>query len=189
MRRTLLIAAMLVMSHSALMAQGGHLGIFGDAEATDCYPMDDFEGILRFYLVMIEAPGVRGTEFTVVPGGGFVGTFLGDELGTDANVSVGNSPTGKAVAFPDCYSGTVHVLTISYYCHGQSAACSYLEVLPYKQEAEINVADCDYQLSGITGGRTYVNHDGTCACEAPGFETSPVERSTWGGVKAIYAAH
>lgn len=190
MKKFLLIAAVLALSHTVATAQSGYLGIFGDAEATDCYPMDDYVGILRFYVVMIESEGFTGTEFSVVPGGGFVGVFMGDELSDQANISFGNSPTGKQIALGACRSGTVHVLTISYYCQGLSPTCSYLEVLPNPESIHpetVNIANCDYILANVPSGRTYVNHDETCSCEAPGYNTTPVQPSTWGGVKALYA--
>jgi hypothetical protein len=78
----------------------------------------------------------------------------------------------------------VHILTIQYWAQGTSENCCFLGVgtNPIHDPPGIWALDCDLNLVPATGVGAVINPNETCPC----FNV-PVEQSTWGKVKALYA--
>ncbi|MFQ5511971.1 MAG: hypothetical protein ACE5EO_08995 [Candidatus Krumholzibacteriia bacterium] len=182
---TALVCVCLVATTAS--AQESHIRIFADTDGTDCRPQDLVPNVFQVHVVQIRVAGSQAAEFTVTTGGGFDGVFLGEVLSRQDAVQVGNAESGTAIGLGICLAGPVHFLTLRYFCEGKSARCSYFEVSEYVRDnyRGLNYVDCDLNMVAAAGGRTYINGGQDCPCDIPGF-TTPVEESTWGGVKALY---
>ena len=186
MRTIAILAIALCAMCSVASAQVAHIGVYADAEGKDCYPRDIVPNVLHLYVVLTLVNCSTAAEFTVLPSEGFDGVFLGEAVPSSEFIQVGNSDEGTAIAFGAERAQPVHILTMSYYCGGHSRPCSYFEVTANLQNNSLAYVDCNVNLLEAIGGRTYINADGTCPCEAPGL-VLPTVPSTWGKVKAMYA--
>ena len=90
--------------------------------------------------------------------------------------TVGNTQTGMAIAFGACLNAPAVLVSLSYMAVGSTVCCEY-PVLPHPDatSGEIEFADCNQDKVLGTGGALCLK------C------TSPVEPSTWGKVKSLYA--
>jgi hypothetical protein len=182
--RIIFIACLLVSVPLLALAQGGHIGLYTDAAGGGCDLDDAAQGIVDIYVVHKNTPGAAACQFMVQPSIGFTATHVGDA--TDY-LFIGNSQTGISIAYMECLAAPINVMTISYLFDGTSSACGYLEVVPDPAAipSAILVVDCAEPFAHklvATGGRVYVNADGSCPCQAP----VPVQNETWGGIKALY---
>jgi len=166
------------------LGQGGHLGLYTDAAGGGCNLDDNAQGVVDIYVVHKNVPGTAAVQFMVQPSIGFTATHIGDE--TDF-LFLGNSQTGISISYMECLTSPIDVMRITYLFDGTSSACGFLEVVadPEAVPNAILAVDCHpYDPSRLeaTGGRLYVNADGSCPCQAP----VPVSNKTWGGIKALY---
>jgi len=189
MRLSLLVlVAVSVCAMPALAdAPGGTIAVFADPLGENCYPQDIAPGLFQVYVVHINDNAMTGSEFRVLAGEGFTGVYLGEYPGSTGFVTVGYAFEGIAMGYGRCFPTPIHLLTMSFYVQGSSRSCCYFRVVADPRTGGLSGVTCDFEAVPAEGGTTYVNPDGTCACRIPGHPT-PVEPSTWGQVKAMYAA-
>jgi hypothetical protein len=104
---------------------------------------------------------------------------------SDTNVFpivIGNSQTGVSVSFGACLSYPIHVMTMNFSAQGTTRPCCYYWVRPdpAASSGRIEGSDCDAEVVYLTGGATIINR-------LPGGCPVPVEETTWGRVKSLYA--
>jgi hypothetical protein len=180
----------LVLCHGLSFGQGGgYIGIFADPLGSSCEFEEAYPGVIQVYVVHVDAPEARAAQFMVAQSNKFTGAYLGEAMGFEG-LAFGNSQTGLEVAYSTCVPSPIHILTISYYIDGTSDPCSYLEVVPDPSEDEILMIGC-YSFDLIVldvGGRMNFNVAAAaddCDCADP-VAPVPVEKTTWGHVKALY---
>lgn len=177
MKRTLLIGLCLTMVASLAFAQAGSIRIASDATGVECN-FADAGGLVQVYLLHVDAPGATASQFKLdVSAAGW--THLGDTW--NFATVIGSSMTGVSVAYGACFSAPIALGTINFF--GSAApACSMINIVadPGALSGQIEAVDCASFKVFPTGGAGIVNPDGTCDC------STPVQETTWGGVKALY---
>lgn len=162
----------------------GAIGVFMDYAGTDCNIAYENAGLLAVHVVHVDFLGATAAQFAAPkPDCWEDATYLSD---TDIfPVTIGNSQTGKAVGYGACMSPPMHVTTINYFVQGGvNPACCPYPVLPDPNIAsgEIETMDCSNTVRYAAGLVGIINPMGGCPCG-----TVPVQESTWGRVKAMYA--
>jgi len=188
MKRVLLVfAGVLLCALPALAdAPGGTIAIFADPLGENCYPEYIAPGLFQIYVVHINHAGMTGSAFTVVADEDFDGVYLGEYLSDPNDVVVGYAFAGIAMGYGTCLPAPIHLLTMSFYVPGAGKKCCYFSVVEHPWEG-LAAITCDFVKVPAEGGTSYVNPDGTCQCDIPGV-TTPVQESTWGQVKSLYAS-
>lgn len=156
------------------------IGLYGDPAATVNVVHDVGPATLEVYVVQTTYfdPGVMAVRFSAPPSPGFEAVHLSEVCNFDL---MGDSQTGAQVFYPGCFSGTVHVMTITYHVEGLSQHCHLYEPQPYPGASSIESQACgEVGWSWTDGVGVYVSTDPEESCG------SPVEQSTWGGIKAMY---
>ncbi len=182
MKKTLLITLVLMLSASMAFAQGGSIGIFSDVAGSSCNLTDAAPGLLSLYVVHVLTPGATASQFAAPAPACMLGaTYLSDS--SPFSVVIGSSQTGVAIGYGACIAAPIHVLTIQFFASGLSTPCCYYPVVPDPNvpSGSIEVVDCTETLLTATGGLGIINPDGTCQCDVP------VQDTTWGKVKSIFA--
>lgn len=176
MKRSVLIAFMLVLSASMVFAQAGSVGVFADVAATDCNFVDA-GGLVTVQIVHVYTPGATASQFKLEAPAGW--THLGDTW--NFATVIGSSVVGVSVAYGACFVGPIALGAINFF-GGNLAPCTLFSIVPdpASLSGEIEAVDCESFKVFPTGGSGIVNPDGTCSC------TTPVQETTWGGVKALY---
>jgi hypothetical protein len=189
MKRLLIPALAVIFYTVPTFAQGGLIGIYLDKWGEICDIDDCDEGsvtVLEVRIIHKLAPEISGSQFMIVASSGFTGTYLGEEY-PETFCAHGNSRYGISIAYGQCYSSPLNILTVRYLIYGTSEKNSYMEVVadassPHPYETPVMV-DCDDppNLLEAVGGRAYINGDGTFSCT-----TTPVKITSWGQIKALY---
>ncbi|MEE9268716.1 MAG: hypothetical protein V3V49_00485, partial [Candidatus Krumholzibacteria bacterium] len=179
--RTVCLGGLFTLLSIVSAASGDAIGLFADDGGMDCQIIDDEPGVLNIFVVHTAPDGATASAFSAPMPACMVGaTYLSD---TCPFLCPGNSQTGTSRAYGGCLSGTIHVLTMSFFVQGTSEPCCAYPVLPHPELGLIIVEDCDGNPIPAQGAAATVNGDATCPCQAP----VPVEATTWGAVKALYA--
>ena len=173
-----ILTIVLVLLSLASPVAADRLMIFSNAALTNYTVDDTAPRIVNLYVTgyLFESTGVR---FSVKPGPGFTGVWLGD---TSSFVPVGQSPTDIAIGFGACVTtSSFVVLTMSYQLFGTSSSCSELRVAPADgfSYAE-STGYCGFDLTPLQLGKLYAN------CPNPPQPPVATEPTTWGRVKALY---
>ncbi len=177
MKRTLLIGLCLTMVASLAFAQAGSIGIFSDAAGSDCNFLDT-GGLNQVYILHLNSPGATASQFRLdVTAAGW--SHLGDTW--NFATVIGNSVAGVSVAYGACFPSPIALGTINFF-GANAPACTMINIVadPGALSGEIEAVDCESFKVFPTGGAGIVNPDGTCDC------STPVQETTWGGVKALY---
>ena len=176
MKRSVLIAFMLMLSASMAFAQAGSVGVFADAGATNCN-FADAGGLVQVQIVHVNVPCATASQFKLEAPAGWV--HLGDTW--NFQTVIGSSIAGVSVAYGADLAGLVVLGSVNFF--GASLpACTLFGIVadPTALSGEIEAVDCDTFKVFPTGGSGIVNPDVDCNC------TTPVQETTWGGVKALY---
>ena len=156
------------------------IGLYGDHAGTLNVVYDVAPGPIEIFVVQtvyIE-PTVSAVRFMAPPPPCFTATYLGD---TYYHPVIGNSQTGAWVIYGPCASGTVLVMTITFFGHGTSGHCCWYGLQPYPGSGDIESEMCGSTGWYWTHGEgIYISTDPSKNCG------TPVEQSTWGGIKAMY---
>lgn len=182
MKKALLLTLVLMLGASMAFAQGGSIGVFADPAGSSCNLTDAAPGLLSFYAVHVLTPGATASQFSAPkPACMASATYLSD-TGVFP-VTIGNSQNGVAIGYGACLAAPIHVLTINFFGSGLTPACCYYGVFadPNLASGQIEVVDCAENLIYATGGVGIVNPNATCQCDVP------VQDTTWGKVKSIFA--
>ncbi len=177
--RTVCLGGLFTLLSIVSAASGDTIGLFADPGGTDCQINDGQPGLLSIFVVHIATDGAIASEFSAPMPACMVGaTYLSDSC---PFLCTGNSQTGTSRGYGACLSGTIHVLTMSFFVQGTTELCCAYPVLPHP-DFGLNVFDCDNNPMPGQASAAVVNGDATCPCQA----LVPVEATTWGAVKAFY---
>ena len=78
MRTSVIVLVVVLFAATSSIAQvTGQIGVFADANATDCN-VNDNGGTLTVYAVHVNHEGAGAVDFMVQGGGGFLGTWIAD---------------------------------------------------------------------------------------------------------------
>ncbi len=163
------------VSKAPAQGGGGTVALYSDSLFTDSTFVDNVLSVLHVYVVHQDfIPGASGIQFRIERSAGFTATYVSES--SPHITVVGNSETGVAIAYGACKTAPVVLLDIIYVAHGTSGTCSYLASTahPPSPSGKIKVITCT-EPRLADPGRLRVN------C------TVPVEETTWGRVKALYA--
>jgi hypothetical protein len=187
MKNVLLFTTFLMLVASMAFAQSGGIAVYADKYGA-CCDLYNHHNSMQVYFIHEYTPGATASQFAVQVQGVPL-TNVGETV-TPPFQSFGHSSYGIAIAYGACLTSPIHVLTITYL--GTSAPCDMIRVVedPSATPPGIYVTDCaepiPHLLTGI-GGATYINNDGTCNCSlSPCPPEVPVEKNSWGKVKALY---
>jgi len=165
------------MVASLAFAQAGSIRIASDATGADCN-LVDAGGLVTVHLLHVDAPGATASQFRLdVSATGWM--HLGDTW--NFATVIGTSTLGVSVAYGGCFPGPIALGAINFF--GTNAApCTMINIVedPEALSGNIEAVDCESFKVFPTGGAGIVNSDGTCDC------STPVQETTWGGVKALY---
>ena len=182
MKRALSLAVLAVaLAAGVAFAQQGSIGIFADSYGMNCNLPDPGPALTQYYIVHVNTTGSTACQFSAPKPACFTATYLSDT--NFFAVNIGNSQMGTSVGYGTCRVGSTHVMTINYFTNGQTPPCCYYPVLPDPNSAlyAILTVDCSQQLRTATGGKGIIKSGPACHCG------TPVEESTWGQVKSLYA--
>jgi hypothetical protein len=205
MNRSIILAAVLIAFGASLVfGQAGGIGLYAAADYVGCEILDTAPGVYTVYVVHKFTAGARAAQFKIAPGGGFNLVYTGE---TSPFTTVGDSQTGICIEYGACLASDILLLTVNYFGTGTSPACSWLAVVPHPNVSEIEILDCAGRVYAGYGNVLHVNTDSSCPCSclrtpAPDSEsmlldpgpaeslfycaTSPIERGSWGQIKALY---
>lgn len=155
------------------------IGIFSDAQGTDCNVYDSSPGVMKFYVVHVRKTGATAAWFAAPqPPCLSTAVYLYDT--PVFPTTIGNSQTGVEIQYGDCLSSPIHILTIEYGRLGQTGSCCRYPVISHPDKDGIKIEDCDSVVFTATGGQAIVNPTPSCSCNVP------VKETTWGKIKAQY---
>lgn len=181
MGRSLLLACCIVLCASVAFGQAGAIGVFSDMNGTDCNLWDNVTNVCLYHVVYINHGGAQAVQFAAPKPPCHMGIWLSDIYYSP--IILGDSQTGVVIGFGGCYLAPTLVLTMQYLCLGTTGSCCTYRVIPDPAAASglIEAVDCNNVTVYPAGNCAVVNPDASCPCWA-----TPVEGSTWGGIKALY---
>ena len=159
------------------------IGLYADAQGTQCNIVDNATGLLPIYVVHVSSVGSIGCNFSAPKPGCMVGAvFLSDN--DPFGMNMGTTQTGLSTGYGTCKTGPIHVTTMYFFAIGTSAPCCSYPVLghPYFDPANPQVVDCANQVHSAPGLTGTINGNATCPCGYP----VPVEETSWGRAKKLY---
>ncbi|UCH83318.1 MAG: hypothetical protein JSW50_12770 [Candidatus Latescibacterota bacterium] len=182
MKSLLIFVFLIAISANLAFAQAGYIAISADVLGLDCNLLD-IPGLVSYNAVHKDTPGATACSFmATIPACMTAAIWLSDTA--IFPVTIGNSQTGVAIGYGACLASPIHVLVINYFGQGLTSPCCVYKPTahPGAPSGEIEVVDCNDQL--LDGGAlcAIINPDTSCPCWA-----TPVEKSTWGKVKELYA--
>ena len=195
MSRFLFLALVVLILPAGVLGQGGNepdrgIGVSSSPILYSCDIKDNFVGLLEVFVVYTGL-AAKGISFAAPMPACAQLVYLQDSH--VFSTTTGDSQTGVSVDFGTCLSGPVHVLTIQYFAAAVTPPCCVYPTLPVSG-SEVYAVACDGSPVTVTRLCNYINQDGTCGCIALGPHfflclpvVVPVESTTWGRVKALYA--
>jgi len=175
MKRSVLIVLALMLTASMAFAQNGSIAVFSDAGGSSCN-FADGGSLVQVHIFHVNSPGATASEWKLDVSQ-VAWTHLGDTK--DFDLVIGTSITGCAVSYESCLTGSFRLMAVNFF--GSNAeACALIGIVASPGKAGVRAVDCNETSLLIPGGQGRVNPDGTCQC------TTPVEETTWGGIKAQY---
>ena len=175
MKRSLLIAFFLVSLAGMAFAQGGMIFITSDAAGWDYYFVDS-GGLIQIFVWHAFTTGATASEW-MLDVSDTDWTHLGDTK--DFDLVIGTSITGVSIAYELCLAGDFKLMTVNFFSNTPAPTCTWIQIVAAPGKAGVRAVDCAENSFLIPGGRGIVNPDQTCLVD-------PVEKSTWGQIKALY---
>ncbi len=179
MKRSVLIALVIVCSASMALAQAGAIDIFADPGMTSCNFVDA-GSLVQVYFGHMHHGSATASQFKLDLGG-LPWTHLGDTW--NFTTIIGTSVTGVSIGYGSCQAAPT-VLGNANFFGSASPVCSLIRIVPDPGSLSGLIEGVDCGTPAVKtfpqGGAGRVNDDGSCTC------TTPVEETTWGGVKALY---
>lgn len=184
----LLLGAVQIAANPTWPPQG-HITPYADAAGTSQI-IENPQGVVHIYFIVTHGPGLvptYGCQFSAPKPSCFDAEFIGEEYYSAQYF--GNTQTGLAIVFGSCSgSWPTQVLlarTTYYVGEGYSGAtgCCFWWVVPSPSapSGTIEFVDCnDTLVIGYGGTLVFNPDDNYCA-------GVPVESTTWGKVKSLYA--
>jgi len=211
MGKQLAIFLLVVSAPGLAFGQGGYIGLYSDAAYTSCLYVDANAALVPVYVVHKGTAGATASRFKVISLGGFNMTFVGDGR-ISGFVYSGSLQEGMCIEYGECLASDILLMTVNYFAMGISPSCSGLRVVPdiAAPSGKIEMMDCAGNVLEAWGSEFWVNSNGSCDCgtlcldgvlpcagvktnllrtgdQSAGLcPTSPVERDSWGHIKALY---
>jgi len=169
----------------------GDITLYANVQGTD-YVIETPEGIVDIYIFLdwLSLPGSwQGVWFSAPKPRCFDAELVGEVH--YFVTTIGSAQTGIAVALGQCRSPRVLLVKLTYEAVGSLACCHYWAcAAPEAPSGKIELVDCaDTKILG-RGGALVLNTT-QYPCEdsntTPCAQAVPVENSTWGKVKSLYA--
>ena len=181
MTKTLLLTLLLILGATMAHAGAGSIGVFADPAGMSCNLPDPGPQMTSYYVVHVFTTGAAAVQYSAPKPACSTALWLADE--NMFPVTIGTSQDGVAVGYGSCQVGTIHVQTINYMTDGLTPDCCDYPLLPWPYDGMIRATDCnhEYWIPDPTGGRGIIKAGPACNCDVP------VEQTTWGNVKALYA--
>lgn len=164
----------------------GMIGVYADPIGADCNIVATTPGLTQVYIVHSRTDGAMASQFSAPKPTCWTNALYLSDV-TMWPGSVGNSQTGIAIGYGACRTDAVHVMSINYFIQTvPTQFCCPYPVLPdpHAPSGRIEIADCSSNVVYGCGATAIVNPDASCPCSLPSI---PVEATTWGRVKAMYA--
>jgi hypothetical protein len=164
MRRSLIVACLIIMSASLVSAQSGALCLFSDANGTECV-VNDNQGpaIIHVYVIHTEAVGVTKSRFSVPMPSCATFDFL-SFTPKAPYLSIGEPHTGIETWYMSCLSSPILVGDFQFVGWGTNPNDCPIEVLPHPDFGRVEVVDCNQNELGAVGGTIFVNSSLPCVC-------------------------
>ncbi|UCH83871.1 MAG: BACON domain-containing protein [Candidatus Latescibacterota bacterium] len=162
MKTAVLAVCLLFISTPTVFAQMGSICLFSDTQGTDCTISDVAPGLIQVHVVHMGTTGATAAEFSAPVPDCMYSVYLGDM--SPFPLIIGTSQEGISIAYGECLSSPIHVLTMNIFGQGMSLPDCPFVVLPHPNEGAIYVVDCDQIKLTAEGGITYVNSTLPCAC-------------------------
>jgi hypothetical protein len=191
-KRSLLIALLVVFGASVAFAQPGSIGLFADPTLSECNIGIPPAGMLHVYVGHVFTASTASQFAVDYSGLTSPGNIILSETPTAPIVAIGTSTIlddgiGISLAYGQCLVGSHMILDLQFWISFLVPPCTYLAILPdpaVTPTPAIRSADCT-QPNPInefpTGGEAIASWDpDLCNCSVP------VEETTWGGIKALY---
>lgn len=157
----------------------GYIGVFSDPEGQNC-DFIDAGSVVEVYLFHNAHTGATASQFKLdVPMGW---THLGDVW--EFSTVIGSTIQGVSVAYGHCLTAPTYLGRALFF--GSAAPpCSIIRVVPdpLAISGQIEVVGCAANKLYGSGYIGVVNPDVYCSCDAGNV---PVQKTTWGGIKAMY---
>jgi hypothetical protein len=189
MKSLLVTIAVLCAGCGAALAQapGGTVALYSDAGYSDCTLPDIEPSVQSVYVVHKNTAGAASVQFRVVTGGDFTGVYVGHA--TPFSNVLGDPLSGFTVGYEACLSSDILVTTMTWSCSGDSPPCAWLEVVASSGQPDDTVLAVDCSGASLAGEGAVMSVNpvpGVCLVAAGCIKPLPVERTTWGHVKALY---
>jgi hypothetical protein len=181
MKRSLLLALILVLFSGSAFAQAGSITIFGDPSFMDCRIEDSVPGLVQMYVVHVFSAGATSSRWRLKSNCNQM-TYLSET--SDFSIVSGNSRTGILVDYGVCLVSPILAVTVSWFAEGLTPDCCFVWIAPDPAAAsgEIEVVDCYSNLQFATRGAGIINSTSHCLCDC----CNPVEATTWSQIKALF---
>ena len=181
----LLALTLLLLSSSAVVAQQAEIGIYNDENRSSCSLSDAGSGTISAYVVVNAPNGMTGARFSIPIPNCFKAVWVGD---VSDYTLLGNSQNDISIGLGGCREGLTHVLTVLYQKSSPTAPCCELQIKPAEAQADVQFADCGFELRTLAPRSGFINADATCACSsgsnlAPSVPTNPLPFSGAGNVR------
>jgi hypothetical protein len=179
---TLSIAIMMI----AGVAAADHIGIYADqagAGACGLTPPTFASGSL---FVVHKTTEATGSEFAITGLATSPAPFTGSVV-LNGFLAIGDVVNGLSLAYGGCVAGpAIAAVQLNFFGTGNPAACNMLQIVPSPTAGGIiKAVNCSFAELPATGGKAYINPNGTCTdCAEPA--PNATEESTWGKVKSLY---
>jgi len=163
---TSIAVLVLVLPAGSAVAQGGFISIYSDAAGIDGEYLDNFTGLVNFYVVVQLTPAVSAVQFAAPLPACFTGAlYIAD---TSSFLTMGNSQTGVAISLGGCMSSPGNVLTIQVFAMAQTSTCCPYYVVPDPAEPSGTIVsvDCNNVKQVASGGALYIS-DGATRIHSP----------------------
>ena len=187
MKKVLILAIGLIMCAGAAMAD--HIGLYNEAAGTNCFRAAAWnpDGGSNFVFVIQKFnTGSTGSEFRINNLSG--APYSSFTLGTATFLTIGQPEAGISVSYAACIiAPSFTIIRLRYADDDLTGAaptpCGKMEVVanPGAVPPALQTADCQSFTHPATGGSFYWG-TGCPGCADP----TATERTTWGGVKALY---
>ncbi len=177
MKRSLLIALVIIGCASMAVAQPGSIGVFADAVGAGCNIVDA-AGLVQIHYLHVNTGAATASQW-MIDLSAVAWTHLGSIM---AHTTIIGAPiTGVSIGYGGCFPGPIY-LGYSNFFGSAAAPCSMITVVadPANLNGVVEMVDCLAAKFTATGGSAIINADGSCQCNVPVHET------TWGGIKALY---
>jgi hypothetical protein len=138
--------------------------LYADPGGVDCNILDS-TGLINVYAVHTGTAGALGSQWAAPAPMCWYGVSWVSDTAVFP-LTIGDSQNGVAIAYDDCKSGSVHILTITFFSTNPGSYCCQYPVVPDPSlpSGEIEVVDCGSNPLYGQGTFATINGDASCPC-------------------------